>query len=195
MHSRPADLRAPSPLARRVHLRLLAGSDAAAFVAAVMASRRVHRAWVNPPDSPEEFQRRLPRQRLDASRVSLVAVRIEDGALVGAFNLSEIVRGPLQQAYLGYYAFAPHDGHGYMGEGLRLVLDYAFRTLRLHRIEANIQPDNGPSIALVRSAGFSKEGFSPRYLKIGGRWRDHERWAINADSWRARKKRPATRSV
>ena len=73
-----------------------------------------------------------------------------------------------------------------MREAIELVLREAFLNLRLHRIEANIQPGNHASIALARGAGFSREGFSPRYLKIGGRWRDHERWAILAEEWRAR---------
>ena len=71
-----------------------------------------------------------------------------------------------------------------MREGIELVLRRAFLTLRLHRIEANIQPGNRASIALAAGAGFRREGFSPRYLKIGGRWRDHERWAILAEEWR-----------
>ena len=58
---------------------------------------------------------------------------------------------------------------------------HAFRRLKLHRLEANIQPTNAPSIGLARACGFAREGYSPRYLKIGGRWRDHERWAILAD--------------
>jgi ribosomal-protein-alanine N-acetyltransferase len=68
-----------------------------------------------------------------------------------------------------------------MGEALEQVLDHAFRSLGLHRIEANIQPGNAPSIALARGAGFRLEGFSPRYLLIGGHWRDHERYAITVD--------------
>jgi len=72
-----------------------------------------------------------------------------------------------------------------MTEGLQLVLRHAFRRLKLHRLEANIQPANTASIRLVRSLGFRKEGFSPRYLKIGGRWRDHERWALLVEDWRA----------
>ena len=68
-----------------------------------------------------------------------------------------------------------------MREAMELVLDHAFGPLALHRIEANIQPGNAPSIALARGAGFRLEGFSPRYLLIGGRWRDHERYAITAD--------------
>jgi ribosomal-protein-alanine N-acetyltransferase len=65
-----------------------------------------------------------------------------------------------------------------MREGVRLAVHAAFRQLRLHRLEANIQPANARSIALVKSLGFQLEGYSPRYLKIGQRWRDHERWAI-----------------
>ena len=181
--SRPDRPTSTEAAARRVRVRALVRSDADAFVAAVKASRPLHGAWVRPPDSVEKFKDRLPRRGGAANRVALVAIRASDGALLGAFNLSEIVRGPLQQAYLGYYAFTPHAGHGYMREAMQLVLRHAFRILKLHRMEANIQPDNAPSIALVSATGFSKEGFSLRYLKIGGRWRDHERWAINSDAW------------
>jgi ribosomal-protein-alanine N-acetyltransferase len=117
--------------------------------------------------------------------VRLLVCRRTDGAIVGVVNLNEIVRAALQSAYLGYYAFQPHAGQGYMAEGLGLVLRHAFRRLGLHRLEANIQPGNRASRELVRRLGFRKEGFSPRYLKIGGRWRDHERWAIVREAWGA----------
>ena len=70
-----------------------------------------------------------------------------------------------------------------MREGIRLMLRHAFGPLGLHRLEANIQPENAPSLALVAGAGFRLEGLSPRYLKIAGRWRDHERWAILAEEF------------
>jgi ribosomal-protein-alanine N-acetyltransferase len=119
--------------------------------------------------------------------VSLFVCRRDDDAIVGVFNFSEIVRGALHSAYLGYYALAPFEGKGYMQEGLALTLKVAFRSIKLHRVESNIQPANKPSLALVRRAGFSREGFSRRYLKIAGRWRDHERWALLAEDWRAGK--------
>jgi ribosomal-protein-alanine N-acetyltransferase len=104
----------------------------------------------------------------------------DTGAIAGVIDISNAVRGSFQSAYLGYYAFAGCDRQGLMREGLQAVLRYAFRTLKLHRLEANIQPGNIASITLVRTCGFKKEGFSPRYLKVYGRWRDHERWAILA---------------
>lgn len=113
----------------------------------------------------------------DSHRSFLVVLR-ESGAVVGAIHLNHIIPGALQGAFLGYYAFAPHAGQGLMREGMLLVLKHAFQKLKLHRLEANIQPENHVSIRLARSCGFVREGFSRRYLKVGGRWRDHERWAI-----------------
>jgi ribosomal-protein-alanine N-acetyltransferase len=68
---------------------------------------------------------------------------------------------------------------------MQLVLREAFRPLGLHRLEANIQPGNTASIALAKRRGFELEGFSPRYLKVGDRWRDHEHWAITKERWQA----------
>jgi ribosomal-protein-alanine N-acetyltransferase len=102
------------------------------------------------------------------------------GVLVGYVGVTNVVRGAFQSAYLGYYAFHGQEEQGLMTEGLKLVAGHAFDNLGLHRLEANIQPANAASLALVRRCGFSKEGYSPRYLKIRGRWRDHERWALLA---------------
>ena len=105
------------------------------------------------------------------------------GPIVGVINLSQIFHGPLKSAYLGYGLFADFTGRGYATDAVRLMVRYAFNELKLHRIEANIQPNNTASIKLVARLGFSKEGFSPKYLKISGQWRDHERWALIKENW------------
>jgi ribosomal-protein-alanine N-acetyltransferase len=149
------------------------------------SSRSFHRPWATAPTDDERFAAYLADARRPDFEAMLVC-RYDDDAIIGFFNLSQIVRGYLQSAYLGYAVGKHYARQRYMSAGLELVLRHAFLTLRLHRIEANIQPDNKASIALARGAGFRREGFSPRYLKIGGRWRDHERWAILAEDWRQR---------
>jgi ribosomal-protein-alanine N-acetyltransferase len=131
------------------------------------------------------FERLVRRAETD-TLVSLLVCERTTQAVVGVFNLSQIFRGNFHSAYLGYYGHAEFAGRGYMSEGLQLVTRYAFGKIGLHRIEANIQPGNRRSIALVEKCGFVKEGFSRRYLKVAGRWRDHERWAITLEGWRAR---------
>jgi ribosomal-protein-alanine N-acetyltransferase len=167
----------------RVELRPPSEEDREEFVRAMRASRSFHHPWLEAADTDEAFAALVARasdERFDP----VLVCRRSDGAIVGFANISQIVRGPLQSAFLGYGAVAAHAGRGYMTEGLGLVLDRAFTQLRLHRLEANIQPGNTASIALARRCGFELEGFSPRYLKVAGRWRDHERWAIRAEQWR-----------
>jgi len=170
---------------RRVHLREIDYADRNEFLALVHESRQLHHPWAYPPERPDQFDELVARARRE-DVVTLLGCRGEDNALFGVFTISQIVRGAFQSAYLGYYGHARYTGQGYMGAALDQVLDYAFGQLALHRIEANIQPANGPSIALARGAGFRLEGFSPRYLLIGGRWRDHERYAITAEERRRR---------
>jgi ribosomal-protein-alanine N-acetyltransferase len=173
-----------APDAVRVLLRAPTRADEREFLALMRMSRAFHRPWATAPTDEERFAAYLADARRPDFEALLVCRR-EDDAIIGFFNVSQIVRRRLQSAYLGYAAGAPFAGKGYMREGLELVLRHVFTDMRLHRLEANIQPDNHASLALVRGAGFRREGFSPRYLKIGGRWRDHERWAILADEWTA----------
>src|SRR3954451_13556240 len=171
----------------RVGIRPPAEADEAAFTAAMRASRSLHRPWVKMPDTQADFAAYLERSRRDNAAFFL-AHRTEDDAIVGFLNVSEIIRGRLQSAFLGYGGVAGFEGQGYMREALELVLREAFTTLGLHRVEVNIQPGNSASIALAERCGFEREGFSPRYLKIGGRWRDHERFAMRAETWRDRER-------
>ena len=166
-------------------LRAPTHADRDEFITLMYSSRAFHRPWASAPTDDERFAAYVADARRPDFE-ALLLCRQEDSAIIGFFNLSQITRGSLQSAYLGYAAGRKFAGQGYMRAGIQLVLRHAFLSLRLHRVEANIQPDNKASIALASGAGFRREGFSPRYLKIGGRWRDHERWAILAEDWQRR---------
>jgi [ribosomal protein S5]-alanine N-acetyltransferase len=159
-------------------------ADCSEFLAAVERSRALHGDWVAPPATEAEFGAYLA-SLAGSDRRGFLVRKIDDQAAVGVVNLNNIVRGQFLSAYLGFYAFEPWARHGYMSASLRLVVGLAFSEIGLHRLEANIQPTNSASIALVRSCGFRREGFSPRYLRIAGDWRDHERWALLADEGRS----------
>lgn len=161
--------------------------DRAEFIALNRASRRFHRGLVSPPTTPEQFADFLDRSKREDT-ISVLICQKSDGSIIGVMSLSQIFRKGFQSAYLGYYIGARHANKGYMTEALDLLLSYVFKELKLHRLEANIQPGNAASIALVRRAGFTKEGYSRGYLKIAGRWRDHERWAILVDDWKSKTK-------
>jgi ribosomal-protein-alanine N-acetyltransferase len=171
----------------RVELTTPGADDESEFIAAMAASADRHRPWLFPPTTPEAYREYLDRL-IPERKYGFLARRVEDGALVGWFNVSDIVRGALQRANLSYGGVAAHRGQGYMSEALQLVLREAFAALDLHRLEANIQPGNAASLALARRAGFQLEGFSPGYLRIDGEWRDHERWALRSEAWRSQRR-------
>ena len=181
--TRRAKLNDAAVIGERVFLRYPSVRDLGEFITLNRASTRLHRGLASPPTRPEQFHAFLKRCRRTDCECFLIC-RMEDDAIVGTINLSQIFRGGFQNAYLGYYVGECYAGQGYMTEALRLMLRYAFLELKLHRLEANIQPHNIASIALVRRAGFVREGYSRRYLKICGRWRDHERWALIAEDWK-----------
>ncbi|WP_067821691.1 GNAT family N-acetyltransferase [Actinomadura kijaniata] len=166
-----------STMPSRVELCPLTLSDQDEFCSLVRASTGLHLPWMQLPATAEDFRDWMRRFDDGTNRGLLVRVR-ETGAAAGMVNINSIIRGRYQGASLGYAAFAPSAGRGYMTEGLTLTLRHAFGDLRLHRLEANIQPANKASLALVQRLGFHYEGLSPAYLYIDGEWRDHERWAV-----------------
>lgn len=172
-------------LPMQVLIRPPTAADEAEFRAAARRSRALHRGWVSPPTTAMTYRRYLQRISGPDHRGFLV-IHKATGELAGVINISNIIRGAFCSAFLGYYAFSDHVGRGLMLQGMRLALRHAFGKLKLHRVEANIQPGNLASLALVQRCGFVKEGFSRRYLKIGGKWKDHERWALLAEDFKKR---------
>ncbi|MDP3228451.1 MAG: GNAT family protein [Acidovorax sp.] len=170
----------------RTVLRVPVAADEAVFTALALRSRALHAPWTSAPSTPEAFAAYLAQLESPSNQSFLICLpgpAVRDGVgeqIAGAVHLSQMVMGNFRSAYLGYYVFAGYERRGVMRSGLQQAVRHAFAHLKLHRLEANIQPGNTASIALVRACGFTQEGFSPRYLKINGRWCDHERWAIVA---------------
>lgn len=188
----------PDVLARgpRVFLRHPCDDDRDEFLAVRRASRALHEPWEPiPPDgsdpvSDEAFARFL--FVANTARVQkYLMCRTADGVIVGYVGLGQISFGPFCSCYMGYWVGEPHTRQGHATEGVALCLERAFTELGLHRVEANIIPGNTPSLAVARKCGFRKEGYSPRYLQIAGRWQDHERWALTVEDWQADRASPA----
>jgi len=171
---------------RKVYLRRPEVSDFDELLIRYRGSRELFRGLASAHFDGSAFERLLQTANSDTNKTLLIC-SVATTEIVGQLSLSQIFYRGFQNAYLGYHLFGGFTGHGYMTEAVGLVLGYAFDNLKLHRIEANVQPHNRPSIAVLRRNGFAKEGFSRRYLKINGRWRDHERWAIIVEDWRKNK--------
>ena len=167
----------------KVFLRYVTFDDFEEMRALFEASRKFYKNLIDTPDTIEKFAAYVARNESEANECFVICRR-EDEKIAGAINLSQIFRKAFQNAYLGYSLGANDTGKGYMTEAVELILRYAFNELKLHRVEANVQPGNLPSINVLKRCGFTREGFSRKYLKIGGRWRDHERFAIIKEDWK-----------
>lgn len=161
----------------RVFIKLVSRADSKELVEANIRSKDYHGKWMQNFTDEQGFSAWFEGAVCGPS-VGMVAREAESGGVVGVITISAIIMGFFRSAFLGYYGMVDLAGRGLMTEAVGLSCQYAFKEIGLHRVEANIQPENEKSIALVRRLGFVKEGFSHRYLKIDGEWRDHERWAL-----------------
>ena len=106
-----------------------------------------------------------------------------DQQVAGEVNLNNVVRGAMQSGTVGYWIDQQHAGHGYVAEGVVLLLQFAFEHLRLHRTEICIVPRNQRSRRVVEKLGIRDEGVAERYLEINGTWEDHVRYGITTEEW------------
>lgn len=162
---------------RRIILRKVSLRDESEFLRAARSSRDLHKDWVEVPKTVRAF-RRYAQEMRTTTHIAFLVRRSDTGQLAGVIELQDIFMGRFCNAYVIYYAFAGHARLGLMREALKEVIHIAFGRLKLHRLEANIQPTNRSSRRLAKVCGFRREGLSPKFLKKGGEWRDHERWAL-----------------
>ncbi len=159
----------------RIELTAPVSADVDALVAAVRSSSDLLHPWVYAPASTVAATAWIERVRFPDTEAHLAWA---DETLVAVVNINNLTRGGFQSGALGYYGFSATAGHGYVREAVSLVIARGFGELELHRLEANIQPGNDRSRKLVQALDFRLEGFSPKFLRIDGEWRDHERWAV-----------------
>lgn len=131
------------------------------------------------------FRRQLREWRDDRTYPFLIVKNDTDG-IIGAINLNNICRGATQHAALGYWIDENHQHHGYMTEAGRLLMMYAFTTLKLHRLQAACLPENVKSRSMIGRLGFKEEGFAARYIQIDGLWRDHVLYGLPIEEWESR---------
>ena len=133
-------------------------------------------------NSPGVFSGMLRAQRKEAraGRLLPFAVVVE-GRLRGAITVGGVTRGAFDSAHVGYWVDEAVAGRGVMPTALALVLDHCFGPVRLHRVEANVRPENAASLSVVRKLGFSQEALHRRYLFIDEAWRDHLGFALLAE--------------
>lgn len=161
----------------RLSLRKIKYADEPAFLKLAKENHAFHLPWIYVPHRKKSFAAYVKEMRTKENLAYLV-VRKDTDELVGVVELRDIYLGDFSNAYACWYAFAKQTGQGFMHSALLEIIQIAFNKLGLHRLEANIQPENKPSIILAKACGFKKEGYSPKFLRKNGEWRDHERWAI-----------------
>ena len=158
-------------------IRRIKPSDEKAFLKLARRDQEQHQPWIKVPRTKKAFQKYAETMSTDDDRGYLI-IRRDTKALVGVIELRDIFLGDFKNAYVCYYAFSTQSGNGFIKAAMLAVIDIAFSKLKLHRLEANIQPQNSASIQLIRACGFTQEGYSPKFLRMNGVWCDHQRWAL-----------------
>lgn len=164
----------------RTSVRALTIDDESEFVALAAESFQFHRKWIKLPTEPDEFKQYLSRFD-DENAFFFVVCDADSNSIAGFVSLTGIEREPYHRGRLGYGVFERYAKMGYISAGLEHVIHVAFGSLELHRLEADIQPENGPSKRLAEKLGFTCEGISRGFIHINGKWIDHERWALTLD--------------
>jgi len=160
-----------------IQIRPLDQDDSRVFLLKQRQSHQFLKPWVQTPSSISEFKDYIKEMTSESNR-AYVAINTATNEMIGVVELRDIYLFDFKNSYIIYYGFIGNLKQGFMALAVNAVIKLAFKKLKLHRLEANIQPNNTASIALARACGFKKEGYSPKFIKKNGQWKDHERWAL-----------------
>ncbi|MDQ0196393.1 GNAT family N-acetyltransferase [Paenibacillus wynnii] len=170
-----------------IYISQLQMEDAEQLLALRLSNRRAHQRYE--PIHDEDFytlegqQQLLNRRTLEAlqDKAYMFGIYLLDGSLIGQITLSNIVRGVGQFADIGYFMDQEVQSKGYMTAAVGLILQFAFRALALHRVQAAILVHNSASRRVLEKNHFQPEGTARGFIKINGEWQDHQTYAILAD--------------
>jgi len=140
--------------------------------------------WARDELTRSAFRRRLrqaQREARDDHGYAYLIFGDPGPMLLGGLNISNVRRGVAQAASIGYWMGAPHVGRGYMTDAVDAAAAFAFASLQLNRLEAACLPVNTASKRVLEKVGFTLEGRARRYLKIDGRWQDHDLYGLLHD--------------
>ncbi|GAB1533237.1 MULTISPECIES: GNAT family N-acetyltransferase [Brevibacillus] len=172
-------------IGENIYVRLVQESDAQSLLALELRNRDFFQNFTGTREEAfytlegqiDRIKSAMALKEEDRGYAFVIAKKGQD-EIIGEVILSEVVRVNLQSCWIGYFLDKEHNGKGYMTEAVKLVVDYAFDTLGLHRLEAGVMPHNIGSIKVLLKAGFHKEGIAKKNVKINGRWEDHQTLAI-----------------
>lgn len=173
----------------RVGIRLIRRGDAKVLERLLTADRQwlgpweaTHPGGLTPQPGSVSLRpviKRLRQQFQEGRGVPFVMTY--DGEVVGQLSASDISRGALWSASIGYWISSSFAGRGITPVAVALAIDYLFSTVGLHRVEICIRPENGASLRVVEKLGLRYEGRRQRYIHIDGGWRDHESFAVTRE--------------
>ena len=171
-----------------ISLRLLTTDDTQAYLDLIQVTRLPYQA-VEPLRDDEFYtldaQTRRIQDRLKAAEegtgYQFGIYTIKDDLLIGQISLNNVSYGVANYADMGYFIHPDYQGGGRMTAAVKLAVAYAFRALKLNRVQAAILPTNAGSQRVLEKNGFQAEGIARKYLKINGSYQDHRIYAVLAE--------------
>jgi ribosomal-protein-alanine N-acetyltransferase len=174
----------------RLILKSLTAGDAENYYIFLMRNAEFLKPW-SPAYKQDYFNLEHHKKRFEHMEKETIEGRYikfgiyltnDTKTIIGSVSLSGIIHGPFKSSYIAYQIDEKQNGRGYATESVKCCIDYAFNTLKLHRLEANVIPRNKASIRVVEKLGFTSEGLSKKYLQINGVWEDHMHYVLLNES-------------
>lgn len=183
---------------KRLTLRFLTAKDYDVWVDAFTIQRPPQNEWDETNWNPQYLTRSEYKKILESQKnyrdfdkaYTFGIFRNDDGALIGHLGFSDVSRNVFQNAFLGYRIFNPYWGYGYAKEAVKAAVDVGFGKIKLHRIEAGIQPKNLQSIRVAEAAKLKKEGLSPKRIFYRKKWIDILVYAVTCEKFKIKYRFP-----